>query len=96
MGHRRRVAFTPSQEGDARHSRLRNRGTRQKKNVQVTHFIRRRRASVQLSDSVKDLYMQQSHVLKTKLSTAYTTDVLTNLYVSIEAFIRQVAKTLLY
>ena len=90
MGHRRRVAFTPSQEGDARHSRLRNRGTRQKKNVQVTHFIRRRRASVQLSDSVKDLYMQQSHVLKTKLST---TDVLTNLYVSIEAFIRQVAKT---
>ena len=93
MGHRRRVAFTPSQEGDARHSRLRNRGTRQKKNVQVTHY--RRRASVQLSDSVKDLYMQQSHVLKTKLSTAYTIDVLTNLYVSIEAFIRQVAKTLL-
>ena len=93
MGHRRRVAFTPSQEGDARHSRLRNRGTRQKKNVQVTHYIRRRRASVQLSDSVKDLYMQQSHVLKTKLST---TAVLTNLYVSIEAFIRQVAKTLLY
>ena len=93
MGHRRRVAFTPSQEGDARHSRLRKRGTRQKKNVQVTHY--RRRASVQLSDSVKDLYMQQSHVLKTKLSTAYTTDVLTNLYVSIEAFIRQVAKTLL-
>ena len=88
MGHRRRVAFTPSQEGDARHSRLRKRGTRQKKNVQVTHY--RRRASVQLSDSVKDLYMQQSHVLKTKLST---TDVLTNLYVSIEAFIRQVAKT---
>ena len=59
-----------------------------RKNVQVTHY--RRRASVQLSDSVKDLYMQQSHVLKTKLST---TDVLTNLYVSIEAFIRQVAKT---
>ena len=90
MGHRHRVAFTPSQEGDARHSRLRKRGTRQKKNVQVTHY--RRRASVQLSDSVKDLYMQQSHVLKTKLST---TAVLTNLYVSIEAFIRQVAKTLL-